>query len=319
MRDLYSDDYESVAGDGADRLIPDGVRRLTGAAVFLGLVAAHGPLVLPARHPRRRRGADHQGDGGPGPDRAGGPRRPAGGAPGARGQHRAGRPAGAAAARAAAGARRSRRCCRPRTRRRASWSSRAPAILAEQVLGEDDDLPMPPQDGRRTTSAPRRRADPRRPTPAPRPRRRPAAPARGRATGRRNLVVARAEAGRCRGAEARRGDSPSRPQRRRSPAPRRPPRPRRRRARSRACGRARGWCSSAPSTARRSPARPGRSWSRRTATCSASKSLYVERTTANARVFYRLRVAGFADAEETRQMCEALRARGVACIPVTLQ
>ena len=51
----------------------------------------------------------------------------------------------------------------------------------------------------------------------------------------------------------------------------------------------------------------------------SSKSLYVERTTGNARVFYRLRVAGFASSEQTRQMCEALRARGVACIPVTLQ
>lgn len=50
-----------------------------------------------------------------------------------------------------------------------------------------------------------------------------------------------------------------------------------------------------------------------------AKSLYVERTTANARVFYRLRVAGFASAEATRDMCEALRARGVDCIPVTLQ
>lgn len=50
-----------------------------------------------------------------------------------------------------------------------------------------------------------------------------------------------------------------------------------------------------------------------------SKSLFVERTTANARVFYRLRVAGFASAEETRVMCEQLRARGVDCIPVTLQ
>ena len=46
---------------------------------------------------------------------------------------------------------------------------------------------------------------------------------------------------------------------------------------------------------------------------------FVERTTANARVFYRLRVAGFSTSDETRQMCEALRARGVACIPVTLQ
>lgn len=50
-----------------------------------------------------------------------------------------------------------------------------------------------------------------------------------------------------------------------------------------------------------------------------SKSLYVERTTANARVFYRLRVSGFSSSEETRVMCESLRARGVDCIPVTLQ
>jgi hypothetical protein len=50
-----------------------------------------------------------------------------------------------------------------------------------------------------------------------------------------------------------------------------------------------------------------------------SKNLYVERTTANARVFYRLRVAGFGSSDQTRQMCEALRARGVDCIPVTLQ
>ena len=49
------------------------------------------------------------------------------------------------------------------------------------------------------------------------------------------------------------------------------------------------------------------------------KSLYVERTTSNARVFYRLRVAGFENAEETRVMCEALRGKGVDCIPVTLQ
>jgi len=51
----------------------------------------------------------------------------------------------------------------------------------------------------------------------------------------------------------------------------------------------------------------------------ADKSLYVERTTANARVFYRLRVAGFDSSDETREMCEALRARGVDCIPVTTQ
>jgi hypothetical protein len=50
-----------------------------------------------------------------------------------------------------------------------------------------------------------------------------------------------------------------------------------------------------------------------------SKSLYVERTTSNARVFYRLRVAGFDSTDQTRDLCEALRAQGVDCIPVTLQ
>jgi cell division septation protein DedD len=50
-----------------------------------------------------------------------------------------------------------------------------------------------------------------------------------------------------------------------------------------------------------------------------AKSLFLERATHNARVFYRLRVAGFQTADETRVLCESLRARGVDCIPVTLQ
>ncbi|MCC0066097.1 MAG: hypothetical protein H6896_03550 [Rhodovulum sp.] len=36
-------------------------------------------------------------------------------------------------------------------------------------------------------------------------------------------------------------------------------------------------------------------------------------------MFYRLRVAGFENTEQTRVMCEALRARSIDCIPVTLQ
>lgn len=51
----------------------------------------------------------------------------------------------------------------------------------------------------------------------------------------------------------------------------------------------------------------------------ADKSLFVERTTSNARVFYRLRVAGFAGTAQSGALCEALRARGVDCIPVTRQ
>ncbi len=50
-----------------------------------------------------------------------------------------------------------------------------------------------------------------------------------------------------------------------------------------------------------------------------SKSLYVERATNNARVFYRLRVAGFQNTDQTREMCESLRARSIDCIPVTLR
>ncbi len=49
------------------------------------------------------------------------------------------------------------------------------------------------------------------------------------------------------------------------------------------------------------------------------KSLYIERTTSNARVFYRLRVAGFDTTDQTRITCEQLRSRGIDCIPVTLQ
>jgi cell division septation protein DedD len=49
-----------------------------------------------------------------------------------------------------------------------------------------------------------------------------------------------------------------------------------------------------------------------------SKSLYLERATHNARVFYRLRVAGFQSTDQTRMLCESLRARGIDCIPVTL-
>ena len=51
----------------------------------------------------------------------------------------------------------------------------------------------------------------------------------------------------------------------------------------------------------------------------AGKSLHVERATSNSRVFYRLRVAGFANTEQTRVMCEQLRARSVDCIPVTVR
>jgi hypothetical protein len=40
MSDVYSDDYGSVAGPDRDRLVPESLRRLAGAALFLVLVAA---------------------------------------------------------------------------------------------------------------------------------------------------------------------------------------------------------------------------------------------------------------------------------------
>ncbi len=49
-----------------------------------------------------------------------------------------------------------------------------------------------------------------------------------------------------------------------------------------------------------------------------AKSLFLERATHNARVFYRLRVAGFSTADETRILCEQLRSRSVDCIPAQM-
>ena len=51
----------------------------------------------------------------------------------------------------------------------------------------------------------------------------------------------------------------------------------------------------------------------------ALKKQYIQRADSNGRVFYRLRVVGFDDANDQRSMCEALRARSVDCIPVTVR
>ena len=47
------------------------------------------------------------------------------------------------------------------------------------------------------------------------------------------------------------------------------------------------------------------------------KSRYIEEATSGGRQFFRLRAVGFASLEQARAMCEALKARGVDCIPVT--
>ena len=51
----------------------------------------------------------------------------------------------------------------------------------------------------------------------------------------------------------------------------------------------------------------------------ALKRQYIQETESNGRTLYRLRVLGFDDANAQRTMCEALRARAVDCIPVTVR
>lgn len=341
MRDLYSDDFESVAAEGADRLIPEGLRRATGALVFLGVIAVMGvwawrlgtrdasevPIIRAMEGPARVQPADpgglqaaHQGLEvnavlGGAPETAA---KPAGVVPPAR-------PAPPALAAEDA----------PQGELVAS----APQALTEKVLGQvaseltvpdegapgmqvqpilpsdatpdDSSLDGAPLDEGETLGG--ADADAAAATDAPaadvRPRNRPA-----------GLQVARA---------TRPAATPAAPTATSleqtaakpvaSPAPTRTP----------AASVATSEVTSVQSGARLvqlgafdSEEITRKAWSALVAKnpdLLSSKSLYVERTTSNARVFYRLRVAGFQSADDTRRMCEALRSRGVACIPVTLQ
>ena len=49
------------------------------------------------------------------------------------------------------------------------------------------------------------------------------------------------------------------------------------------------------------------------------RETFVQRAESNGRVFYRLRVLGFDAQEDQRAMCDALQARDVECIPVTVR
>jgi len=325
MRDHYGSDYESVAADGAGRLIPEGLRRLAGAAMFVALIGAMGlwayrlgtrdaaevPIIRAMEGPTRVQPAD------PG---------------GLQAAHQglevnavlAGRPAPAP--------------------EQATAVAPPPALAAEDgpqgelvvaapepmpdVALNDGDLPMPGEDAPGGVqpapdfaSAMTAPAAPDAPTadengtvdvaamvqaamlpaaPVTRPRVRPA-----------NLVVARATvpaAAPTQVAAAPRAEAPA-------PTP-----------------------AAAPASREASNVGPGTrmvqlgafdseaitraAWDRLVSANGdllGSKSLYVERMTANARVFYRLRVAGFETADQTRVTCEALRARSIDCIPVTLQ
>jgi hypothetical protein len=309
MRDHYGDDYESVAG-GGDRLIPNGVRRLTGAAVFIGLIGALGlwsyrlgtrdaaevPIIRAMEGPARVAPAE------PG---------------GLQAAHQglevnavlAGRPAELPPEAAVAA---------PEAEELAAEDApqgelvlAAPAAMAERVLGEAAELPVPPAEEQDFAAvAPAEGA----PWPVPEdaaPAAAEAPAAADAATGPRpmnrpaNLVIARAKTA---PVAATRQDAAVVPAVAAAPA-------------REVSGLKKG-ARLVQLGAFDSEAITRKAWEQlvaRHGDLLGAKSLYVERTTANARVFYRLRVAGFASTEETRQMCEALRARGIDCIPVTLQ
>lgn len=333
MRDLYSDDFASVAAEGADRLIPEGVRRITGALVFLGVIAVMGvwawrlgtrdasevPVIRAMEGPSRIQPEDpgglqaaHQGLevnavlGGapesPAKTAAIPPARPV--------------PSPLASEDAAQG----------------ELVASAPQALAEKVLGQvagelaapdegvageqaaalqpilpadatdDEDGTLGGPDGATdAATAPDAAAT------AVRPRNRPT-----------DLVRPKPAAAAAPVAVASVDPATAKPVPTPQPVPVKASAPV-----------ATNEVSSVKSGARLvqlgafdSEDITRKAWSAlvsKNPDLLSSKSLYVERTTSNARVFYRLRVAGFQSAEETRQMCEALRGRGVACIPVTLQ
>jgi hypothetical protein len=288
MRDLYSDDCESVAAD--DRLIGEGVRRLAGAAVFLGLIAALAlwsyrlgtrdagevPVIRAMEGPSRLQ-----------------PEEPGGLQTAHQGLEvnavLAGRPA--PLPRAPAPPQPAPPALAPEDGPQGELVQAAPAMLAARALEEAGELPSPqpdlpagfvnaapdfgPAEGPEPAAAVEAA-----PVPGTRPRSRPA-----------DLVVARAKT---------------------TPVASTPA--------AREVGSVKPGARLVQLGAFDSEDLTRKAWSQLVARHSdllGTKSLYVERTTGNARVFYRLRVAGFADAEETRAMCEALRARGIDCIPVT--
>ena len=314
MRELYSDDYESVAGDGATRLLPEGARRIAGALVFICLVGAMGvwawrlgtrdaaevPVIKAMAGPTRVEPeepggitAAHQGlevnavlAGQPPPrDHADG------GAAVARGADRRGRAAGRAGARGAGDAGRT---AGERGRRPADAACRGAAGLRRDreprgaASGADAAERAARRQRRGGGGRSRAAADEPAAQPGRRPRQDRAGGGAGQADG--GAETAEAAAGRTGGARGLGGevgepDGAARRLRQRGDDPpglvaagRREPRP--------ACRR-RASMSSAP------PRTPGCSTG-----CGSS---------------------GFDSSEQTRVMCESLRARGIDCIPVTLQ
>lgn len=312
MRDLYSDDYESVAGDVRDRLIPQSIRRMAGAAVFVGLVGAMAlwsyrlgtrdatevPIIRAMEGPARLQPEDpgglqaaHQGlevnavlSGQPAPvPRERTPLEPAPPAlaeeDGPLGELVVAAPASLPDAAEGEDLR--------------MPEAEAQEVLAALEIGLAPDLGGAPAEADAPVEAD---LLPEGTTSAMRPLGRPS-----------NLVRATAKA-------------PAAAPKAQPKAATAVPAP--------GVAQAREVGSVSPGSrlvqlgAYDSEAITRQAWAQLVAKNGdllGSKSLYVERTTSNARVFYRLRVAGFENTEQTRVMCEALRARSIDCIPVTLQ
>jgi len=319
MRELYSDDYESVAGDGATRFLPEGIRRIAGAAVFVGLIAAMGvwawrlgtrdatevPIIKAMEGPSRIA-----------PEEPGGLQAAHQGL--AVNAVLAGQPAPRAEAVRAQAAP---SALAEEDAPQGELVVAAPAVLAERVMNAAGELAVPPAEdpggdaGPAGTpllgDAPAALATPEAPATVaaldgPRPMNRP-----------RGLVVTRAKVEPV--------AAPAKPKPQAEAAKPRPAtaataaaKP----AAAREVASARSGSRMVQLGAYDSEEMTRRAWSRLVSSnpdLLSSKSLYVERTTSNARVFYRLRVAGFESPEQTRVMCESLRARGIDCIPVTVQ
>jgi hypothetical protein len=316
MRDLYGDDYESVAVGGDTALIPGGMRRMAGAAVFLGLVAGLGlwsyrlgtrdaaevPVIRAIEGPTRVA-----------PDDPGG----------ARAAHQglevndvlAGRPA---VLESPAPVMAPTPTLAPEDGPQGELVLAGPEAMVERVVAESGELAVPAAevDPELALGGPAGDealpligdaevldGDPLAPTATaaagPRPMNRPA-----------NLVVARATPAAAPETAVAKVAAPE------PAAPAAAPRE------AAEVGGLQKGTRLVQLGAFDSEAITRKAWDQlvaRNPDLLASKSLYIERTTANARVFYRLRVAGFTNTDQTREMCEALRARGIDCIPVTLQ
>lgn len=329
MAQLYGDEYDYAAADDG-RLIPGRARRLAGAVVFLALIGSMGlwayrlgtrdaaevPIIRAMEGPSRIQPAD------PG---------------GLRAAHQglevnsvlAGKPAAASASGAAAALAPS--ALSEEDGPQGELVIAAPTVLAAEALAAGEDLPLPPSDDAEDEAialieAPTAVAaidpanssavvdealgaalavDPAAPAAVaeagPAPMRRPA-----------NLVLARAAAPTATATPAVAVAKPAP-----KPAETAAAKPQTRETASAKAG-----SRMVQLGAFDSEALARQAWNILASTnrdLLGSKSLYVERTTANARVFYRLRVAGFDSQSQTQTMCEALRARNVDCIPVTLQ